>query len=295
MTIIAGFRVIDGIVLCGDTMYTGAGKIHESKLVGAEIKGTTVKADHSSLAFALAGNEANARMAIEDCIDGFGECPIEQRTLKRVTEIFRTAVLRINREYVHGRSETERFNAQFELIIGAWLPRGGGCQMFATSGDGVVFRPHYECHGSGAYLGHYIIKPVYSTQMGFADAALLAIQAIAAAKNHDPACGGDTHFMTISQGGELSGIVPHDFRNVEGYLSKFDKESRVLLFRIANTRGDDAQFEECLKFFNENMRSLRAIWSNRTIEFLLSNLRIQASINPQPTTPDRSGPPPSPE
>jgi hypothetical protein len=41
MTIVAGFVVNDGILLCGDTMYTGGMKIHQSKLVGATIADST--------------------------------------------------------------------------------------------------------------------------------------------------------------------------------------------------------------------------------------------------------------
>jgi hypothetical protein len=97
MTIVAGFHVMDGIVLCGDTMYTGGMKLHQSKLVGATLKDSPNPVDHLSVAFALAGHEGNARMAIEDCIDGMSECQPEKRTYRKITRILRSAILGINR------------------------------------------------------------------------------------------------------------------------------------------------------------------------------------------------------
>jgi len=70
MTIVAGFCVRDGIVLCGDTMYRGAMKLHQSKLFGSTISDSPHAAEHLSMVFAAAGHEANANMAIEDCIGG---------------------------------------------------------------------------------------------------------------------------------------------------------------------------------------------------------------------------------
>jgi 20S proteasome alpha/beta subunit len=39
MTITAGFRVVDGILLCADTLYTGGMKIYETKIFKTDLKG----------------------------------------------------------------------------------------------------------------------------------------------------------------------------------------------------------------------------------------------------------------
>lgn len=299
MTIVAGFEVRDGILLCGDTMYTGAIKIHQPKLTGASIRDSADKADHCSLAFALAGHEVNAKMAIEECIEGIKECPAEQRTLRKVKQIFRSAILAVHRHYVDGRSENERLAAWFDLIIGAWLPRGGGYNLFSTSGSAGLVVVDHDCLGSGSYFGHYVISPIFNRQMDIEEAALLAIQAIAAAKQYDPSCGGDTQFLTISEGGLLKGgLSPYDIASSEGYLARFEHLSRQLLFDVGNRRMDKKQFEVRLNEFTRRVRSIREIWSGKgteTIGQMLSHLTAEGQQDPESTTADPSPPPPSPE
>ena len=209
MTIVAGFRVQDGIVLCGDTMYTGGMKVHQPKLCSATLADAPDSVDRLSIAFALAGNEANARMAIEDCLEGISEHPAEKRSLRSITTLLRSAILKINRDYVDGHSEAEKYNLQFGLIIGAWLPRGGGCRLWSTAGSGLIHQDPYYCQGTGEYLGHYLIRPVFKKSLSIAETVLLAIQTIAAVKKYDPNCGGDTQFVTITEGGALSAEVPY--------------------------------------------------------------------------------------
>lgn len=60
MTIAAGFRVRDGVLLCADTEYSGGSKIHKEKIVSHHFSG-------GSVAFAIAGHGVNAGMCIRDC------------------------------------------------------------------------------------------------------------------------------------------------------------------------------------------------------------------------------------
>jgi hypothetical protein len=268
VTIVAGFLTQECVLMCADTMYTGNIKIHQSKLFGADLKDSLDSADHCSLTFALAGNEANACMAIEDCIQGIQDCPVAQRGLRAVTKILREAVLNINTQYVDSRPESERYDAQFDLVIGAWLPRGGGLKLFSTSGPGLVRRDGYDCLGSGSYFGHYLIRPIFNGQMSIREVALLATQAIATAKDYDPGCGGDTQFMTISPGGSRSSLIPFDVSSSEGYITEFDRLSRRLLFEIGNGQADETQFDAKLSMFTDEVRRIRAMWNGKGFEFL---------------------------
>ena len=274
MTIVAGFHLQDGIVLCGDTMYTGNVKIQQPKLSGVTIFGSTDSREQVSLAFALAGNEANAQMAIEDCIEGIRECPIEQRTGRRITKILRSAVLNVNRDYVEGHSD--QYSLGFELIIGAWVPRGGGYRMWSTAGAGLVSNHGYYCHGSGGYIGHYLIRPVFRRAMSRAQTVLLAIQAIAAAKTIDPGCGGGTDFITISDGGVLSAVVPYNPVGIEPNLLSFDNMCRQLLFCIADREMTTNQYNQELDQFVEKCRGMRETIAGRTFDYILDMLRRSA-------------------
>jgi 20S proteasome alpha/beta subunit len=299
MTIVAGFRVKDGIVLCGDTMYTGGMKIHQPKLCSATLADSPDSVDRLSIAFALAGNEANARMAIEDCLEGINEIPTEKRNLRNITKSIRSAVLKINRDYVDGHSEAEKYGLQFGLIIGAWVPRGG-YRLWATAGSGIISQEAYYCQGTGEYLGHYLIRPMFKMSMSITETVLLAIQTIAAVKKYDPNCGGDTQFVTITEGGALSAEVPYSALGVEGHIESFERMCRQLLFDVADKNLDAAGFDLKLGAFIGYTKALRESFAGRGFNYIVEVLKKAAEkasmqLNPQPTTGGQSPQPPSPE
>ena len=93
MTIVAGFCAADGIVLAGDTMYSGGAKIHQPKLFSYSV---ALGENPCSLAFALTGNEAYGKMAIEDCVDEdlvVQQGPLEQADIWQVGELLRYQAL----------------------------------------------------------------------------------------------------------------------------------------------------------------------------------------------------------
>jgi hypothetical protein len=295
VTIIAGFHVQNGILLAADTMYTGGTKIHQPKLFGYTLNGNTPES--CSLVFALAGHENYGKMAIDDCVDEILSCEPKLRTLKAVKKALRKAVKAINDEYVDTRPDpTEKEFAKFDLIIGAWLPVAGGLQMFRSSGPAVLSAGHYHCTGIGAYLGDYLMRNVFTDTMArtmkIKAAALLAIQALGAAKTYDSNCGGDTQFMRISPGGMLSPVVPYDVHTSEYYISEFESFSRKLLFNIGDADISDKDFDTWLSAFAENMRRIRACWKGQGFDYLsrqLSQLTGAAPPNPQPP---KAGPTP---
>jgi hypothetical protein len=176
------------------------------------------------------------------------------------------------------------------LLIGAWLPYGGGCKLFSTAGGpGLVRRSDYDCLGSGYYLGHYVIRPIFSPRMPIEEVVPLAIQAIAAAKKTDPNCGGDTQFMVISPGGALSAVIPYDARTSEARIAQFEQLARRLLLDVGNPKIDKAQFEAKLENFIDQCRFIRAIWTDTAGEYfqsLLAKFTGEDQSSPQSTTAD---------
>ena len=130
VTIIAGFRVQDGILLCSDTEWSGAGKIYQQKIFSHFFRG-------GAIAFAVAGNEANARMVIQDCQYAIDPGRKRAYTPKELTAIVRAAVLAIQEKYVDKRPEAEKEVAWFELII-AFALKSGHRQLLASRAPSVL-------------------------------------------------------------------------------------------------------------------------------------------------------------
>ena len=64
--------MIDGILLCADTQYTGGTKIRQSKLFDHNFGGGP---DNVAMAFGLAGSETYGKLAIEECVDSLSSVP----------------------------------------------------------------------------------------------------------------------------------------------------------------------------------------------------------------------------
>ena len=173
------------------------------------------------------------------------------------------AVKSIHEEYVDRRPDPiEKENAHFDLVIGCWLPLAGGLRMFRTNGPGVVSGDEYCCIGTGYYLGDYLMRNIFRRGMRIKEAALLAIQAVSAAKRYDPFCGGTTQFMTITPPGKLSNFVSYNVQDAELYVSQFEHASRKLLFEIGDTASEDQKFEAYLEDFIVETRRIRRYWKN---------------------------------
>ena len=85
----------------------------------------------------MAGNEANARMVIQDCQYAIDPGRKRAYTPKELTAIVRAAVLAIQEKYVDKRPEAEKEVAWFELII-AFALKSGHRQLLASRAPSVL-------------------------------------------------------------------------------------------------------------------------------------------------------------
>jgi len=150
VTIIAGFQVKDGILLCSDTEWSGGSKVYQEKIFSHFFRGGAVS-------FALAGSEANGKMAIQDCRAALDLGRKRSYTVKEVRAIIRRAVRSIHEGYVDSRPADEKDAARFELMV-AFALKSGARELLATSGPSVYPVDKFRCLGSGWYVGNHIIE-----------------------------------------------------------------------------------------------------------------------------------------
>jgi 20S proteasome alpha/beta subunit len=277
MTIVAGFRVKDGVVLCSDTQYTGAAKIYQKKLFHLPI-GT----DH--YVFGLAGHEPNGKMAIDECEDALSDLKPGEHTTRRMKNVLRCAVKPVIDDYVLARPAYEREVLEFSLLVGCHAADGpsAGHKLFAVRSNGVVNNiEDYECLGTGSYLGHYLLKPSFHEFMSLDATMLLASQALRAAKDYDASCGGPSSFEVIMSNGNHE-TVAYDFYNTDAFLRHYEMFEAQLRFAIAPQNKDDLLLELRLKEFTDAVRGIRATW--KKVDRARRNL-IAVGIQPSsPTT-----------
>ena len=92
MTITAGFRVRDGILLCADTMYTGEGKSYETKILTTQIRRVTV-------AFPFCGAQDYGLMAIEDCQKAILKSASKRQSMDELQDLIPITLRRLFKEH----------------------------------------------------------------------------------------------------------------------------------------------------------------------------------------------------
>ena len=253
VTITAGFRVDDGILLCADTMYTGGMKFYETKIFKTEIKGGTV-------AFVLAGSQDYGLMAIQNCQKALLKSGPKLRSMDDIQDLISSTLMLLFKQHTEMQPED-----QVELIIGAWT-KSDGLRLLSTRKAAVVARPQYECKGSGSYLARYLIDSAYQPAMTLQNVIILAMQVLTAVKSYDEYCGGASELIVLDASGSLSPVAHDEISISEKYISAYEKYARRLMFDFASPQMKDEDFLKRLDSFVETMKVGRDGWKEATRE-----------------------------
>jgi 20S proteasome alpha/beta subunit len=248
VTIIAGFRCQDGIVVCADTQETlGSAKRNVPKLVFSY--GPTLSAEQDKM--------INHELALAMC--GAGDGPFVDKVASRAWDALRgvadiyeasdaveTMIKETYREF--GQIYQPGSFPQAELIYGITI--GGQNRLFHASGP-LVNEKSYASSGIGYYLADFLAGRMgangehgsLTTRQCVAVAAYILFQA----KEHVEGCGGNSHIAVLREA-EASGMV--DFQLVEHlteYLKLADMFMGEMLLATADFSMTDSALTEKLE------------------------------------------------
>ena len=212
MTIAAGFFYQGGLLLCADTQATGAYKIHGSKLL------PNLYDDGSRTVFVTVGHLSYARMGAQVSEVAIGRIGKESRTTQAIHDAIAGEVysLYVKHLYQHPSWGIDG-DLRVKYLVGVWSAKDQEVSFFKNEDSALERLYGYECIGSGAELAHFLIRPFYTRRArknaphehskGYV--LDLAVQAFEKVKTHDPNCGGDTQWMTLSDDGQHdAGVEP---------------------------------------------------------------------------------------
>ncbi|MFP5204970.1 MAG: hypothetical protein ACLGSH_06425 [Acidobacteriota bacterium] len=226
MTIAAGFRYRDGILLCADREITeGASKYSESKIFGEQI-GPDV-----SLGFAYSGSKAYGTMAIQRII-----AVVKSSHLKNHARIWTTIKDTVHEIYFDtiGRlPEYQQADSQFNLLIAVWAE--GMPKMYSTENAAITEETQYRCIGIGKELAKYLITSVGcegSDRMGIKSAEIVALRIIDHVKGNVSGCGEGMDALIMDSSGAVRRKNHNDYRFELKMLDAYDSLA-MLLFHSA--------------------------------------------------------------
>jgi 20S proteasome alpha/beta subunit len=252
MTIALGIRAVDGVVLCADSQYTSNFKSDGPKLfqwIGP----------NAVVVFAFSGDVGNSTAMIHEANEDLNKLK-KSPTSERIKQTLARRIKSFQENFIDTRPFEEREEAQIDLII-AISVSGEKTKLFYTNKSVLV--PFYACWAvgsGGCYIGQYVMRRAFRNSMTTDDAVVMAMQALAGAKQHDKYCGGPSCFATISDAGYYSHIVPFDVDKIERDILDYDVWSSNLLLDMADFSMDQKEFTRRVLSFTSKIQGKREMW-----------------------------------
>ena len=244
VTIAAGFRFSEGVVVCADTEMTDSvQKFDSSKLMTFVIGGGESKYRALSLVFALAGTVDYARMAItqieEAIAEEFLKAP-ESMTDKKIRNMVTASLLQFHEKFVFNHPLYRNgAGPVLELVIGAFSPCMGRTFLLCTRECAVNEISNSACIGQGQSFARYIIQQFWKDRLNRYEVYMLAANVLEQTKQNAPNCGKNSQFIFIDQvTGRVEPIWGLRNQHVESYSNQFMRLYPFLFYDLASAQKD---------------------------------------------------------
>lgn len=284
VTIIAGFRCQDGIVVCSDTQETaGSAKRSVPKLQC--FQGPVVSQDGEGM--------VNADLALAIC--GAGDGPFIDKiasqawdTIRHVSDVseagdqIEAMIKNTYKEFGEIYQAGACPNA--ELIYGISI--GGLSRLFQATGP-IVNERDYASSGIGYYLADFLTARMRGTGwLTVRQSVILAAYILFQTKEHVEGCGGDSHIAVLREK-ESSGMV--DSRLIEHlteYLKLADTYTGEMLIASSDFTIYEDSVSEHLVSLVDNLKFLRQREKRRLEEDRKEDLTLLSLLGPSKESDD---------
>lgn len=196
MTIVVGFRCVDGIVMCADRQITAAGafKYHEPKISKEDF-------DNFSAVFSYAGSSELANEVHDKICSSLHKTPITKDVIEIVRETTEGILSDMARWYTD-------LDLQMLIGVNSWQE---GVDLLKFGGKGVYVARDFEYLAFGdSSLIRFLADKLYSKTMDIKAGMDLAIYLVKKAEDYIDGCGGpidvaalepiDRSYNRLSQG-----------------------------------------------------------------------------------------------
>jgi hypothetical protein len=241
MTIVAGFHVHDGLLLCSDSQFTGCEKIYKEKLFRRTFSSVVVS-------FALSGDDDYGRSIIEDCYEAVATLPDGEQTLWNVRKSIRRSIKSGLRDCADSPEKPQ-------FLIGITTPKESG--LFSSRESAIPPVDGFEFRGTGSYIGHYIMKSMDSMGMQLMtlkEAVLVGLCILSAAKRNDANCGGGSQFLVVRGMGSFRfGTASLDLTGA--YMDEYERLIRSFMMAVG-TPASSEEFVKAMAAFADSAHDL---------------------------------------
>lgn len=244
MTIIAGFRCDEGIVVCADTQETLApAKRSVPKLRFEPCNQYTQEEDnHSNLAVAFCG--AGTGPMIDKLIDAAWSEAKKRSNLNDACASIEASIKKQYKEY--GRIYQPGSCPEVQLIYGVKMD--GESRLFSAFGPIVNEKFEFDSGGQGHYMADFLASRTHYRQLSVNQCAILAAYVLYQAKEHVEGCGGDSQVAVLRNKGTCGTVSWFQERPLTELIHLVDDITADIFMALADIDKSDEKVSEDLQF-----------------------------------------------
>ena len=244
MTIVAGFKCDDGIVLCADTQETIEPlKRHVPKLriePKREFYGGDT-AEELMVAFAGAGDGP----FIDKLVSRAWEGAQIGASIEEVSSDIEKSIKETYKEY--GGIYQPGYCPHVSLLYG--IKMHGRSLLFRADGPVVNEKDSYDCADTGLYLATFLCSRMYRNNLTLQQATILAAYVLFQAKEHIDGCGGQSHVAILRNtgGSQLS----EELSGINKQIQQIDRTVEQVILSAADLTIDEEKYNKDLSGFTK--------------------------------------------
>jgi len=246
MTITAGFRCKNGVVLCADSEITlTQGKTYEAKLF------TINEEQEAYLAY------AGSSFFIKELVGSLRDTS-EGKTGKTLIDAIRKTYKSLHNKHYTKPPKGEKSFADILVTArhGKWI------SLYAGSGRHWFLVDKYQTFGVGQDQAEPIFNPLYSSDISTTETSFMAIYALRRIKGFVQGCGGPTEIRQVDDAGRFfSRYVwgKERIKRAEEDYDFFEKTMRPILLSLPDTLSTDKKkFNALVSQMVKELRRRRA-------------------------------------
>jgi hypothetical protein len=241
VTIIAGFKSYEGIVLCADTQETlehSKRNIPKLRFEPLDKNGSSVQESIEDLGVAFCG--AGDGAFIDKLASNAWEEASTATSLDEACKLIEESIKGTYKEF--GQIYQQGICPEVQLIYGVKMHHYS--RLFSAIGPIVSEKQTYDCGGVGHYMASFLASRMYTEHLPVHQCVILAAYILFQSKQHVDGCGGDSQIVVLRED-ESSGAV--EWKRIEvitELLSSSDRDISELLLKSANLSVSDKKFKE---------------------------------------------------
>jgi Proteasome subunit len=256
MTIAAGFRCSDGIVLCADSQMTATdGTKYNAQKIFSYSK------NQVDAVFAFAGMEVFSKM----CIERLAAC-ILASNFDSVEQVLQTEAFNIHEAYAP-RATVHATDYDLDILVGVRFTSGirDGIALYHIEGP-AVSPPikTFDCLGIGRTVARQAIGLFLGDSLTVQEASRIGVYCLKQTKDHVDACGGPSQVLMLWDADDFLGYDPpynveQDYiLEIERGFSVLFESLRPVFLNFNNTLSFESNFT---KHLEDAAKTIKKVWN----------------------------------